>query len=124
MSNKYTENFSIQEMMCKCAKCSDYPIAKMDLKFMRKLQNIREMFASPMKVTSGYRCKAHNEAVGGAEHSFHTMGRAVDILCTDSHSRALLFQYSIHAGCYGFGASKEFIHIDDRPFSQFRLWVY
>jgi len=30
-------------------------------------------------ITSGYRCPAHNAEVGGAKHSQHLLGRAVDL---------------------------------------------
>lgn len=42
------------------------------------LDPIREQFAVPMIVTSGYRCKRLNELVGGEIDSQHRTGRAVD----------------------------------------------
>ncbi len=124
MSRIYTANFTVSEMACKCDKCQAHPTAKMALGFMIKLQKIRELVATPLHINSGYRCKAHNETVGGVKDSFHTQGRACDISCTDSHIRALLFEASIRAGCYGFGVSANFIHIDDRSFSKFRMFLY
>lgn len=42
------------------------------------LDPIRERFATPIVVTSGYRCKKLNEIVGGVENSQHRKGQAVD----------------------------------------------
>lgn len=42
------------------------------------LDPIRERFATPIIVTSGYRCKKLNEIVGGVENSQHRKGQAVD----------------------------------------------
>lgn len=42
------------------------------------LDPIREKFAVPMIVTSGYRCKRLNELVGGVDNSQHMKGEAVD----------------------------------------------
>lgn len=42
------------------------------------LDPIRERFATPMIVTSGYRCKWLNALVGGKRNSQHRTGKAVD----------------------------------------------
>lgn len=42
------------------------------------LDPIRERFATPVIVTSGYRCKELNEIVGGVDNSQHRSGQAVD----------------------------------------------
>jgi len=43
------------------------------------LEPLREHFGVPIKINSGFRCRALNAAVGGAPNSYHTKGRAVDI---------------------------------------------
>lgn len=43
------------------------------------LDRLREWWGSAIIVTSGYRCNALNEAVGGAEYSYHRLGMAADI---------------------------------------------
>lgn len=43
------------------------------------LDPLREKWSSPIKVTSGYRCKELNEAVGGSRTSQHMQGKAADI---------------------------------------------
>lgn len=42
------------------------------------LDPIRERFAVPMIITSGYRCKRVNELVSGVDNSQHMKGEAVD----------------------------------------------
>ena len=43
------------------------------------IDTLRAAYGRPIRITSGWRCPAHNRAVGGAEKSFHLIGRAVDI---------------------------------------------
>lgn len=43
------------------------------------LDPLREAYGKPIIVTSGYRCKALNKAVGGASTSQHLYGQAADI---------------------------------------------
>lgn len=43
------------------------------------LEPARALLGSPIYVNSGYRCKALNTAVGGAERSYHLAGRAADL---------------------------------------------
>ena len=49
------------------------------------LQPIRDFYGVPVTVTSGYRCKALNIAVGGSTTSQHSYGEAADIQI-DGHS--------------------------------------
>lgn len=43
------------------------------------LQPLRDAWGKPLKVNSGYRCKALNAAVGGVPTSQHVKGEAADI---------------------------------------------
>lgn len=43
------------------------------------LQPLRDEIQAPVRVTSGYRCKALNSIVGGAENSLHMLGLAADV---------------------------------------------
>lgn len=47
------------------------------------LDPIRERFAVPVIVTSGYRCKKVNKLVGGVDNSQHMEGKAVDFCFAD-----------------------------------------
>lgn len=43
------------------------------------LQPLRDELKQPIKISSGFRSKALNAAVGGVTNSQHTLGQAVDI---------------------------------------------
>lgn len=47
------------------------------------LQPLRDAWVKPLKVNSGYRCKALNAAVGGVPTSQHVKGEAADIAAGD-----------------------------------------
>jgi uncharacterized protein YcbK (DUF882 family) len=43
------------------------------------LEPLRELVGKPIKINSGYRCFALNEAVGGSKESQHMQGKAADL---------------------------------------------
>lgn len=43
------------------------------------LEPLREYAGEPIHINSGYRCPRLNMELGGAPHSYHQQGRAVDI---------------------------------------------
>jgi hypothetical protein len=45
------------------------------------LEEVRSLLGSELSISSGYRCAALNEAVGGSATSQHCQGRAVDFDC-------------------------------------------
>lgn len=49
-------------------------------KLLPVLNKLRESWGGPIKITSGYRSKALNKAVGGVENSLHMKGLAVDLV--------------------------------------------
>lgn len=57
-------------------------VVKLNLKNMTEklLDQLREAWGSPIKVTSGYRSKALNLAVNGSKTSAHNSGNAVDLV--------------------------------------------
>lgn len=52
------------------------------------LDPMREAWGGPLVVTSGFRCKALNKAVGGVSDSAHLYGYAADIRPTDKRRTA------------------------------------
>lgn len=50
---------------------------------LRCLQVVRDFYGDWILITSGYRSKELNEAVGGAKNSMHMRGRAADIRGAD-----------------------------------------
>ena len=58
---------------------SDYVTANLTHLCKEVLEPLREAFGQPVTVSSGYRCKALNAAVGGSATSQHMRGEAADI---------------------------------------------
>ena len=46
-----------------------------------KIEALRRACGSPVIITSGVRCKARNDEVGGVPWSFHKRGDAADLYC-------------------------------------------
>jgi uncharacterized protein YcbK (DUF882 family) len=67
----------------------------------------------PLKVTSGFRCPAHNLAVGGAADSQHLLGKAFDIL-TSKEQQFSFIAVAKTCGFRGFGLGSTFTHCDTR----------
>ena len=82
-----TEHFTLEEMLrseTATKKGIENRISAEEVNNLQKLcqkvlEPLRAHFGKPIRINSGFRCKALNEAVGGAKNSYHTKGRAVDI---------------------------------------------
>ena len=112
--------FSDKEFECK--HCHTLPENGMDKKLLEVLDAAREDARSPIYVTSGYRCPAHNCAVGGAPASQHMLGKAADVYSEDLDVfalKAIIKAAMIRAGVEG-GlqeyADQGFVHVDTRGY--------
>lgn len=113
--------FQTKEFACKCG-CGR---SEMMPTTLSKLVTARHKAGIPFNITSGFRCKAHNEAVGGKSEGAHTSGYAVDIEASVSPSRYLIVKYLIEAGFNRIGIGKNFIHADDDPSKPANvMWEY
>lgn len=114
-----TPNFYRDEFACRCGCGSD----SISLLLVNRLQQVRDEIGHPIKITSGCRCSAHNEAEGGNAFSAHLSGHAADISCTHSHKRMTLLPVL----CKMFrrvGPKDSFIHVDiDFTKDQDVLWM-
>lgn len=125
MTYKY---FTDKELACQGGPCCGGE-QKMNTVFMNKLDQIRHRLGFPLRVTSGYRCPAHNANISHTGTTGpHTTGRAVDIAIQGEDAFKLI-EIAMAFGMTGIGVSqkgnKRFIHIDDlehglRP----RVWSY
>ena len=94
------------------------------LQCAEQLQKVRDLIKKPIIITSAYRTKAYNTAIGGALRSQHLTGSAVD-----SHAKGLdiriyltyLVRFTGFGGfCIGTGKSPtNLIHADLRD----KFWV-
>lgn len=84
---KLTEHFTYEELTAsvtaKNKGIDNTPDAKQTECLQKLCENVleplRKAYGKPIKVTSGFRCKKLNKAVGGASTSQHTYGQAADI---------------------------------------------
>ena len=111
--------FADAEFKCQCGKCGEH---KMSQEFLDKLDDARSISKCSYVITSGYRCKAHNKAVGGHENSLHSKGEAVDILADTDRKRADILIGLIKAGFVHIGIAKDFIHVDYK--NKKGCWLY
>jgi uncharacterized protein YcbK (DUF882 family) len=86
---------------------------KMNPAFLEKLDQCRENAGVPFVLTSSYRTKAKNKAVGGAVNSLHLKGRAVDVLALTGAVRRRIVQAALNMGL-SVGVMSNAIHLDDR----------
>lgn len=97
------------------------------------LDVIRLAASGAIRVTpsGGYRCKRHNEAIGGAKASQHMEGRAADIVCATMAPAELrelilkLWRGGALPGLSGLGAYPTFTHVDvggPHPKGGIRRW--
>lgn len=80
------------------------------------LDPIRERFAAPMIITSGYRCKQLNELVKGVENSQHMEGKAADFYFAGFTTKEMAQAFFEIAESYNFDQlifykKSHFIHI-------------
>jgi uncharacterized protein YcbK (DUF882 family) len=115
--------FTGAELRCKC--CGEN---KMQPETLKRLDELRDLYGKPIKLSSAYRCESHNNEIGATQT--HATGRAVDILCRGVDALHII-QIALSLGFTGFGIKQHgddrFVHLDDlspkdapRP----ALWSY
>ncbi len=109
---RYSANFSVREFVCR-----DGSFMPMDRELIRLLQKIRDHFARPVRITSGYRSPDYNAKIGGAPGSLHMCGMAADIQVDGvDPARVAAFAETLTPGGGGIGlyVGQAFAHIDTR----------
>jgi len=105
---KLSANFHLSEMECSCSQCDETLV---DMDHIAKLQQLRHDLNASITITSGYRCPAHNAAVGGSSRSQHKEGTATDIVVRG------MSPDEVADACEkfdGLGRYDTFTHIDSR----------
>ncbi len=106
--------FSEHEFACKCG-CNASPT---DFRFLKVLDNIREDFAKPLTVSSGYRCSQHPVEARKKTPGAHSTGLACDLLVHGQDALEVLRLALSHPQIKGVGIqqkgkrSQRFIHLD------------
>lgn len=105
-----------------CSHCGEN---KIELDFVKMLDDIRESLGQPMVISSGYRCPEHPREKTKDEPGPHSTGRAADILCAGEHARDL--SKKVVPVFPGIGIHQKgdwdqrFIHVDQLGY---RIWTY
>ena len=99
--------FRMSEFRCKdgCGGCEMAP------RFLSMIDDARHRAGIPFVVNSGYRCEAHNRAVGSTSTN-HTRGVAADIRCNTGPNRLKVVKALVDAGFTRIGLHSGFIHCD------------
>lgn len=83
-------------------------------RLLKLLEVIRTLFFDePIYITSFYRNKNHNKKVGGVANSYHMLGAAIDVTCSDIP--CLLSDLS------DYSADIKYIHYPDKNFVHIQL---
>lgn len=116
-NNNYSESklgkyFRVKDFMCNCGSC-DHNVISIDL--IDKLNRLRHKIGRPIYVTSAYRCKDHNNLIGGKSQSKHLIGIAADITVVDRQLYdKLVKEASRLFNGIGVYKDKNFLHVDIR----------
>lgn len=85
-SQKITTHFHSTEFKCKCG-CGKIKIEKKLVNNLEKL--FAKLNASKCIISSGYRCKKHDKAVGGSGEGQHTKAKAADCVYYDKNNKII-----------------------------------
>ena len=106
-----TPHIHLREMECGCGACPRTPV---DLDHLRRLETLRARLGGrPIRITSGYRCRRHNAAVGGHPTSEHMEGLATDVV-VDGRAPDVVAAIAEDVGFGGLGRYDTFTHLDGR----------
>jgi zinc D-Ala-D-Ala carboxypeptidase len=122
------KNFPQHEMRCKeTGELAMLP------SFMDRLQRLRDDFAKPMVISSGYRSPKHSIEIAKSQPGTHAMGCAVDVQISGADVTRLIALANKH-GFTGIGVrqhgeyKKRIVHLDDAPEAPWRprphFWSY
>lgn len=116
---KLSPNFCVSEFRCKCGGAHNILIDTVLVDRLQKLVNV--LGASKAVITSGYRCSAHDRAVGGNGAGQHTKGTAADVVFYDKSGKPISTKIvACKAQDIGFNgianidSTYQYIHLDVR----------
>ena len=102
------QHFRAEEFACPCGHCERVVV---HWALVELLQRMRWRIGRPIIVTSGYRCPAHNAAVGGTPSSLHICGMAADLQCKGL-TPDMLADVAAECGAGGLGRYPRHLHVD------------
>jgi uncharacterized protein YcbK (DUF882 family) len=115
---KLSKHFHNHEFFCR--HCRTLPEGGIDRKLLEVLDAAREDAGGPIVVSSGYRCTAHNAAIGGAPQSYHVRGMAadvysetLDVYALSAILKGVMIRLGVEGGLQVY-AESGFVHVDTR----------
>lgn len=114
-----TKHFTNSDWSRCTPSCTDKDI---DVRLLHKLEVARELYDTPMIITSAYRSRAYERARGRTGTSSHCKGMAVDIHCSRPE-RMKMISALIRAGFVRIGVYPTFLHVDCDDMKSPALWV-
>ena len=107
--------------------CKETGENEMQEVFMQKLESLRNLYAKPMVISSGYRSVRHSKEVKKKQGGWHTKGLACDVLCGSQQAHEIV-KHALELGFTGIGVKQKgegrFIHLDLRPYEQRLIYSY
>ncbi len=107
-----SKNFSRKEFVCKCGCGFD----TVDAELITVLEDVRAKFyGERVFISSGSRCRKHNNNVRGSASSQHLLGKAADIVIMKIPAYLVAdYLEEKYPDKYGIGRYRGFTHIDVR----------
>jgi len=122
MKEPESDNFSANELRCKCKQCKNEQPNKINIEALEKLQELRFILDKPISLSSAYRCKNHSAEIKKPKAGTHNQGIAFDITVPYGAERMEIIAVAVMLGFKGFGFANTFLHIDTRE--DFMSWTY
>ena len=112
MSERLSRNFMLSEFTCPCCGAG-----QMNYHLIAGLQFLRDRLGVALHINSGFRCPAHNKAVGGVVNSNHLKGLAADVACPAGYTPDQLAEEAENIpefanGGIGIYPEHGFVHLD------------
>lgn len=111
-NTQLNDYFNSNEFDCHCEdpECKE---TKIHPALISILTTIRLQYKKPITITSGFRCKEHNENIGGSKNSQHLLGYAADIQ-VHAYAPSKVQEHASDICVPGLGCYSTFTHIDVR----------
>lgn len=108
-------HFSTLDFDCQCPR-PECRTTLIDGDLVDSLETLWDL-AGSFKITSGYRCPAHNKEIGGVKSSQHCLGKAADCKSTSGKESSGLQSRAVLVPRFrdgGIGLYRTFLHCDVR----------
>ena len=117
--------FKQMEFWCKCGRLECTAPREPNPELLTRLNILRTLYAAPLIITSGNRCKFWNKKSGGKDNSEHLTGEGADLKCLNSTGRYTLLECAMQAGFTRLGVGEDFVHVGvSKELSQKVIWTY